>query len=133
MLTLRQNLRKELAYAIVDAWAYDEKGKEKILDAFFYNGRCAGNAVCELIHETHFLLGKGTDKTFLCLLNTLYEDLRIALDDWIDVYKIMFYNDYLERERKGKERFHGYRDDKGLLRRDEHDGSLGICAPYGVL
>lgn len=104
MITLKQNLRKELAYAIVDSWSINEDGKQRILDAYFNHGRCPRIACSILTDESYGVLSKCADKTFLALQNLILDELAIALDDWLDVFKIMFYEDFLRLENKSKSR-----------------------------
>ena len=99
MLTLNQDLRKELSYAIVESWAKKDGG-EKILDTYFRNGRCCKLTAGILTQEPFDVLEGCVDKTFLVLLNHLYDPISDALDDWLDVYRISNYDDYSAREKK---------------------------------
>ena len=99
MLTLKSELRKELAYAIVDEWA--SKGIENILGIFFSQKRDARRAAILLTSESFHANEGLVDKTFFKLLNVIFEDIVAALDDWIDVYKITHWADYTSRERGG--------------------------------
>jgi len=99
MLTLKSNLRKELAYAIVESWAQRDGG-EKILDTYFKNSLCCKLTAGLLTQENFEALEGCVDKTFLSLLNYLYDPISEAIDDWLDVYRISHYEDYSEREKK---------------------------------
>lgn len=103
MIHLKQNLRKELACAIVETWFLQDGGK-KILDIFFSHGRCPHITAGILTQEAHENLDGCVDKTFITLLNLLYDPIAEAIDDWIDVYKISYYEDFLAREKESKAR-----------------------------
>lgn len=103
MLKFSKQICKEIAYSIVECWAHKDQG-ETILRTFFSHGRCAKITCAILTQENHDALEACVDKTFLILLNALYEDISEAIDDWLDVYKIIHYEDFIQRESQSKSR-----------------------------
>lgn len=99
MITLKSELRKELAYAIVDEWA--ARDPASILQTFFSQKRDIRRAAILLTSESFHANEVLVDKTFFKLINVIFEDIIIALDDWLDVYKITRWDDYAAREREG--------------------------------
>lgn len=87
MLYFRKEIRKEIAYGIVESWTIRDGGKT-LLEIYNQHGRCPHITTAILTQESHDALEKCVDKTFLALQNNLYEDIADALDDWLDVYKI---------------------------------------------
>lgn len=94
MIRVSNELRKELAYAIVDDWAKDTEGRERILKFFHRTKGCLRTTVVFLTDDMYNSVKDCVDKTFLFLLNVLLTDLEIALDDWIDVYKICYWDSF---------------------------------------
>jgi hypothetical protein len=96
MIKISTELRKELAYAIVDDWSKDKVGQDKILQIFHRTKGDVRTTVVLLTDDMYNSVKDCVDKTFLKLLNVLLTDLEIALDDWIDVFKICRWDDYLK-------------------------------------
>lgn len=103
MLNFSKQTRKEIARGVVEFWVAGD-GAEKILNTFFSHGRCSRNTCGILTQESYDALDSCVDKTFLMFLNILYEDISDAIDDWLDVYKLFHYEDFIQRENQSKSR-----------------------------
>jgi hypothetical protein len=100
-------MRKKMEWREVppsDSLPDDLEEWKKIVDTFFNHGRCTRITAALLTEEANAALSNCVDKTFLTLQNMIFDEIAGALDDWLDVFKIMHYEEFILKESQSKTR-----------------------------